>query len=96
MANLGFFGNITSFSEHARAYLFSLPASVGTIGIVETHKYESRISCDFAREGFKVACNDPELTGRSECGTHGGECVAVKNHLFADPVDPEVDDDDVS
>ena len=47
-----FYANISSFSAHAKSYLFSLPKTVGAIALVETHKNSDEIVGSFEANHF--------------------------------------------
>ena len=69
---LAFFSNITSFSNHAQEYLFTLPSEVKLICCCEAHQDEQQMRRSFESRGFSVNNNPPYEN-------HGGELVALRN-----------------
>ena len=69
---MAFFSDITSFSNHAQEYLFTLPSEVKLICCCEAHKDEQQIRRSFESHGFSVNYNPPYEH-------HGGELVALRN-----------------
>ena len=68
---LTLFGNITSFSNHAQEYLFSLPTDNSVLMLCEVHKEANSVHNIFRTQGFSTSYNPPEDTDKG--GTHGGE-----------------------
>ena len=87
-----FYSNLTSLSSHAKEYLFSLPSNIKTLLCVETHESDNdKLIRNFRSFGFKAYPNKPcKSDNGSLRGTHGGEVVAVRSHISASPVEPEI------
>ena len=84
-----FFGNITSLSNHAKGYIYSLPPEIHLIGLAEVHKEDSsEVISAFRTNGFTVSYSAPEIS--SGTGNHGGELVGARSHLSCVPVQSEI------
>ena len=74
-----FYSNVTSLSNHAQEYIFSISHYINILAIVETHKEDEYVKNKFANNGYNVSPNPP--ADLSTGGTHGGELIATKTHL---------------
>ena len=83
-----FYANVSSLSNHAKDYLFSLPKGIKALALVECHEIDClKVEDMFTANGFDASYNPAEKT---DCLSHGGECVAVRRHLNSRPVMKEV------
>ena len=73
-----FYSNISSFSLHAREYLFANSNSTHMFMLAELHKPSQFVRSKFQKQRFSVSYNFPENFDK---GTHGGEVIACKNNL---------------
>ena len=84
-----FYGNISSFSSHAQGFLCSLPTVYKAIACVEHHKADvSNIQSAFRNSRSKTSITPPETATGG--GTHGGEFIATREHIYSTPVNPEL------
>ena len=80
-----FYGNVSSLSIQTIDYIFALPKEVSAVALVETHKDTEYVCDKFNAHNYKAYPNSPITDVESE-GTHGGEVVACRSHLYFSPV----------
>ncbi len=86
-----FHANVTSFSQHAKDYIYNLPKHVSAISLNELHQSEPLVVEDhFKKHGFRAYYNPAEPSTSSAQGTHGGELVATRSQFLSTPVMPEL------
>ena len=78
-----FYSNITEWGPQAQSCLFSARSKAEHIHmLVEHHQFTSSLIQDaYAKAGMSTFLTPAQKTGRSEKGTLGGECVAIKRHI---------------
>ena len=85
-----FYGNISSLSVKAQAYLFSgICSQYHALCEVEHHSVDSKGVIKVFRDNKPKAYVSPAQK-TSEHGSHGGELLAFHKHLNTMPIEPEV------
>ena len=79
-----FYSNLSSLSAHAKNYIFSLPAEIKLLALLECHNEDVLATQElFRRNGYTASYNPAE---RANMWNHGGECLATRSYINSRPV----------